>query len=122
MLFLKYSIFSSKLHNQFAHFIVDLFIFGRQKCHKYWSKLALIFFYICVYSVSVKKMCASVTQTFKNISIYRFSWIVEILFLWGLDKMNSKYELDRLVFKLMLKPVEGFVFQVSYKFAYKSKV
>jgi hypothetical protein len=57
-----------------------------------------------------------------DIQKYSFLWaIVEILFLWGLDKMNSKYDCDRLVFSLCSSRLK-IVFQVSYKFAYKSKV
>jgi hypothetical protein len=38
----------------------------------------------------VRIICISVTQKYQNFDF--LGGIVEILFLWGLDKINSKYE------------------------------
>jgi hypothetical protein len=80
-----------------------------------WSKLC--------FSVSRRTwlkfwVTSSFPSTFKmNWNIYarcKIMGIVEILFLCGLDNLNSKYQLDRLIFKLCSSRLKV-VFQVSYK-------
>jgi hypothetical protein len=80
-------------------FTIDIIVLGSRRP----SKLTQIIFF-----------CVCWLQKYKNFSF--LEGILKVLFLQGLNKINSKYELRLCSSRLNV------VLQVSYKFAYKWKV